>query len=308
MGCGASHQPADEQVQQQGSESSEESQPLENDAVSTEPLAPVPVPGGVEEYASEARPSHKPDDSKAETVEVNVAKLEQLDSSQAQVPEAMPAPVQIQLVQSRLGISGDKASLISERFNKALSPGCTALDKDQFLRAMPELGMRAPLLVDRVFRAFDKNKDGHIDKNEFLAVMTSLCSDDETDKCRVVFSMYDSDNDGFVTKAELEQILRAYFGGRAAVMDQVVIVEDLDLEDEDLELEEIPLDTTKHDEALATITDFLDAIFAADENNDQLISFDELQNWLNKEGKSTIYGNELTKWIEVLVGNIGQSK
>merc|ERR1711907_607936 len=273
MGCGASHQPADEQVQQQGSESSEESQPLENDAVSTEPLAPVPVPGGVEEYASEARPSHKPDDSKAETVEVNVAKLKQLDSSQAQVPEAMPAPAQIQLVQSRLGISGDKASLISERFNKALSPGCTALDK-----------------------------------NEFLAVMTSLCSDDETDKCRVVFSMYDSDNDGFVTKAELEQILRAYFGGRAAVMDQVVIVEDLDLEDEDLDLEEVPLDTTKHDEALATITDFGDAIFAADENNDQLISFDELQNWLNKEGKSTIYGNELTKWIEVLVGNIGQSK
>ena len=50
--------------------------------------------------------------------------------------------------------------------------------------------------------------------------------------------MYDADSDGFVNKSELEQILRAYFGARAGVVEQMVTIEELDLEAEDLELEE----------------------------------------------------------------------
>ena len=159
-------------------------------------------------------------------------------------------------------------------------------------------------MVERLFGCFDKDANGLIDRTEFAAVVSSLCGGDERAKCRVVFDLYDADGDGSVTKPELENILRAYFGSRAAVIEELVVC---DLEDE-AGAAGPPQSAGTGIEAQGIIDDFVAAVFgAADTNDDSLLSFDELQAWLCKDTESSkIYGNEMVKWIDILVTGLGK--
>eukprot|EP00658_Telonema_sp_P-2_P041786 TRINITY_DN29922_c0_g1_i1.p1 TRINITY_DN29922_c0_g1~~TRINITY_DN29922_c0_g1_i1.p1 ORF type:complete len:317 (+),score=95.39 TRINITY_DN29922_c0_g1_i1:143-1093(+) len=216
--------------------------------------------------------------------------------------EPIPAPPALELVQSRLNLEHSTPGEFGAQFDALVPHGCNGLNRQQFGSALPELARLAPLLGDRLFRCFDRNSDGEIDRNEFVAAMTSLAGGDELHKCRAVFSMYDADGDGVLTRGELEAVLRAYFGCRAAMVDQVLVVESLD---GDQGPESVPLDGSSQAESQQILTDFVDAIFAGDSNEDQVLSFEEFQVWLHTEmDKSTIYGNEATKWVDMLVNGL----
>ena len=80
------------------------------------------------------------------------------------------------------------------------------------------LGMKhTDLFVEKMFRIIDRDKDGKISFQEFLETVTRFsmpqASADQTnqnfkdDKLRIVFEMCDSNKDGRVDKAELQEML-----------------------------------------------------------------------------------------------------
>ena len=65
--------------------------------------------------------------------------------------------------------------------------------------------------MQRVIDVFDKNKDGKISFTEFVSGLSSLHSDGPIEnKIKFVFSIYDMDNDGFISNGELFKVSFIY--------------------------------------------------------------------------------------------------
>merc|ERR1712166_367045 len=168
----------------------------------------MPVPGSADDHhqkpADEA--PRAVDDSHAQTTELKEGELAQLDSKQVEAGDgssteaAGPASddgtsagtsagwtgPESSKAQQRLQMANKSADEVVARFEKALPAGAKGLTKVQFREVLPDMASTAPLLVDRLFGCFDSDKDGLVDKSEFMAVLASLCSGaSESEKCRI---------------------------------------------------------------------------------------------------------------------------
>ncbi|XP_071502401.1 hippocalcin-like protein 1 [Diadema antillarum] len=63
--------------------------------------------------------------------------------------------------------------------------------------------------TNNVFRTFDKDSNGFIDFNEFIIGMGILSRGSYHQKLAWVFSLYDIDDDGFITKSEMTEMIKA---------------------------------------------------------------------------------------------------
>ncbi|KAJ4462171.1 putative calcineurin B [Paratrimastix pyriformis] len=81
------------------------------------------------------------------------------------------------------------------------------IDRQEFQQA---LGLKDNLFADRIFQLFDENGDGIISVDEFICGL-SVFSKKGTleEKLRFSFNVYDVDQDGFIDRRELFEILRA---------------------------------------------------------------------------------------------------
>jgi serine/threonine-protein phosphatase 2B regulatory subunit len=60
----------------------------------------------------------------------------------------------------------------------------------------------------RIFDAFDKNNDGHLDFKEFIDVVTTMAPNgNKQEKLEILFNIYDVDGDGRINKQDLKYIL-----------------------------------------------------------------------------------------------------
>jgi predicted ferric reductase/Ca2+-binding EF-hand superfamily protein len=78
------------------------------------------------------------------------------------------------------------------------------LDLDDLRRA---LGLRSEYLTRRIFDAFDSNRDGIIQKEEFLAGVRALVLGTPREKLAFAFRLWDHDDDGFLSREELLRMI-----------------------------------------------------------------------------------------------------
>ena len=79
------------------------------------------------------------------------------------------------------------------------------------IQAIP--GLEANPLVHRVIDIFDTDNNKEIDFKEFLEGISMFIAREGTEsKLKFIFRMYDIDNDGFITNAELFMVLKLMIG------------------------------------------------------------------------------------------------
>ena len=65
-----------------------------------------------------------------------------------------------------------------------------------------------PEVIAALFRAWDTDGSGLIDKAELVGGCQALCAGDEGEKLRLAFSCFDADGDGHLTQPEVAKLLR----------------------------------------------------------------------------------------------------
>lgn len=108
---------------------------------------------------------------------------------------------------------------------------CMAIDRKTFDRCfVPNTSIRPPppsLIYDRMFAFYDTNGDDLIGFEEFLKGLASLNNKSNDERLRRVFRGYDIDGDGFVDRKDFLRVFRAYYAlSRELTRDMVAGMED----------------------------------------------------------------------------------
>jgi len=84
-----------------------------------------------------------------------------------------------------------------------------ALDREGFQEVMKTLDLKVlhPLIVERLFKAFDKNGNNWVEYDEYVFGLNVLFWGSFDEKVRFGFSVYDFNDDGLVSREELTTML-----------------------------------------------------------------------------------------------------
>ncbi|ETP44618.1 hypothetical protein F442_08803 [Phytophthora nicotianae P10297] len=125
---------------------------------------------------------------------------------------------------------------------------------------------RLRLILNRLFIIFDENQDGTVDFCELTSGLSVLCGGSREEKVRAAFSLYDLNQDGFISLDEMVRYLASVFK---------VLYETSPGTDRKLGV---------RPEELATIT-AEQCFLEADLNEDGKLSFDEFVAWYSKSSR-----------------------
>eukprot|EP00051_Salpingoeca_urceolata_P026541 m.477678 g.477678 ORF g.477678 m.477678 type:complete len:176 (-) comp20919_c0_seq1:67-594(-) len=135
-------------------------------------------------------------------------------------------------LETTTNFSEDEIRRLAKRFRKLDSDASGKLSVEEFMQ-LPELQQNP--LVERVIAIFDEDGDGEIDFEEFIkGISLFSVRGDKTKKLEFAFKIYDIDKDGFITNAELFQVLKLMVGSNLKdvqlqqIVDKTIIYADKD--------------------------------------------------------------------------------
>jgi len=136
--------------------------------------------------------------------------------------------------------------------NKSKARG---FNRNQFREILHKtFSLTEDLLMDRVFRVFDRNSDSLIDDIEWVEGLAIFLRGDLEDKINYTFSVYDLNGDGYISREEMFQLLKTSLVRQPTEEDPDEGVKDL----VELALKKIDLD---HDSKLSK-SDFRESVIA----------------------------------------------
>eukprot|EP00658_Telonema_sp_P-2_P004777 TRINITY_DN11783_c0_g1_i1.p1 TRINITY_DN11783_c0_g1~~TRINITY_DN11783_c0_g1_i1.p1 ORF type:complete len:142 (+),score=41.14 TRINITY_DN11783_c0_g1_i1:119-544(+) len=94
---------------------------------------------------------------------------------------------------------------IRDRFCKLDRGGTGSITREDFLR-IPELA--ANPLAEHILNSLDADRDRTVDFEEFVKVLSAFNCNDSAERLQYIFSVYDQDNDGYLTTQEVLSVLR----------------------------------------------------------------------------------------------------
>lgn len=83
------------------------------------------------------------------------------------------------------------------------------LDRNEFRDILHQMfGMTEDLLMDRVFRAFDKDTDSNINTKEWIEGLSVFLRGSLEERIKYTFDVYDLNSDGYISREEMFQMLK----------------------------------------------------------------------------------------------------
>ncbi|KYQ90431.1 calcium-binding EF-hand domain-containing protein [Tieghemostelium lacteum] len=123
-------------------------------------------------------------------------------------------------------------SVFSQREIKKLYKRFKRLDKEEKgsidiedFNQIPELSMNP--ILPRIISIFDVNRNGQLNFKQFIQTLSNFHPNaDKHDKIKLLFKVYDINNDGYITKDEIQKVLTMMVG-KALTNEQILeIVEE----------------------------------------------------------------------------------
>jgi len=127
------------------------------------------------------------------------------------------------------------------------------------------------VLREQIFKVFDTNGDGLIDREEFMRGLAMCCRGGLDEKLQFCFSMFDLSGDGFIDKTELHKCLTSTAFASFALLQAVAVEQGFMKEEDSIKLSEFSQEVDIMVE---------DAFNASDHNGDNKLSFEEFKVWM----------------------------
>merc|ERR1711871_31644 len=147
-------------------------------------------------------------------------------------------------------------------------------------------------VAQRLFAAFDLNKDGELDAEEFITGLTLMTESDAEKKLEFIFRMLDKDGSGAISEIEIRVFMKGFF---VLAVDCVnTIANTIEGLVGSTGSTEYRADLSKKaDSVVKNKTDQLttEALILADSNADGRIGFDEFREWV-------LGDDQMFRWIE----------
>ncbi|XP_064613910.1 calaxin-like [Liolophura sinensis] len=95
------------------------------------------------------------------------------------------------------------------RMFKALTHDALKMDRNLFRDVLHnQFKMTDDILMDRVFKAFDKDNDSYINQSEWVSGLSCIMRGNMEEKMKYCFDVYDLNGDGYISREEMFHMLK----------------------------------------------------------------------------------------------------
>ncbi|XP_077980224.1 recoverin family protein DDB_G0274781-like [Glandiceps talaboti] len=94
---------------------------------------------------------------------------------------------------------------------KSLCTSKRGISREVYDMCLGPLGQEKNLVLDRLFKFYDKNEDAHIDFDEMVKGLSVLVKGNHREKVEYAFNGYDLDGVGAISRDNLRKMFKSYF-------------------------------------------------------------------------------------------------
>lgn len=132
-------------------------------------------------------------------------------------------PDEIEELVDMTGFTSQQIRMLYKRFKRLDKDNSGSISSEEF-QSIPELAMNP--LFPRIMAVFDQDGTDSVNFSRFVRIMSVFRPDaDREDKTEFAFRIYDIDGDGYITKAELFEVLKMCVGPNIKEKDLEKIVD-----------------------------------------------------------------------------------
>lgn len=128
--------------------------------------------------------------------------------SAGRAPSIHLGPIAVSFPPRTQGALHPLDEVLLDELHRAFSTHAGVEDRLDETKLQAALGLRSPLLAQRLLRVFDRDGDGIVSRGEFLERVRRLMFGSQTDKLLFAFRLHDINGDGKIDRSEILAMIR----------------------------------------------------------------------------------------------------